>query len=345
MRTPPSFATLVVASIAALLSLAGAPAASAHDVPELRLHARRTADRILVSIEADTTALARIARGGSQRGALDVVTQALCDAVVLTTAEGVPLLLHAQSTGPSGADLETDAPKGDVVLSLSLFGSDDPGEAVVRLGRGQSERLLRLELPGIVRLSASIETEPSTDVASFVRSGVGHILTGWDHLAFLAVLLVVGRRLRDVLVVATAFTIAHSLTLTLAAFDLVRVPSGPVEAAIAASIVLAAVGNVLAEAPRHRAVLAFSFGLVHGLGFSSGLAEMLEGSTLNRAGAVFGFNVGVELGQLAVLLVVTPLLLAWRRRAPRGYALVCVRATSVAIAALGCVWLFERTFG
>jgi hypothetical protein len=150
--------------------------------------------------------------------------------------------LRARVTGAATAILEGEAPAGDVLLSVSLFGTETPGEAVVRLDVGGDERLLRVELPGLLRISggpASMTATSSTDVPSFVRSGVAHILGGLDHLAFLAVLVVVGRRLRDVLVVATAFTLAHSLTLTLAAFDLVRLP-GPVEAVIAASIVLAA---------------------------------------------------------------------------------------------------------
>ena len=263
-----------------------------------------------------------------------------------TASGGAPVPLRARVTGAATAILEGEAPAGDVLLSLSLFGTEAPGEAVVRLDVGGDERLLRVELPGLLRISggpASMTATSSTDVLSFVRSGVAHILGGLDHLAFLAVLVVVGRRLRDVLVVATAFTLAHSLTLTLAAFDLVRLPEGPVEAVIAASIVLAALGNVLTREPRHRTVLAFGFGLVHGLGFASGLGAMLDGAHVSRVGAVVGFNLGVELGQLAVLLVATPLLLAWRRRAPRVYALVGVRATSLAIAAIGLVWLAQRT--
>ncbi len=356
MSTKPSIAlVLLLAGLAAIASLTTAPAASAHDGPGLSVHARRDGPRVHVSLEADDAALAVARRDVAHAGAREALAPLLLASVVATTPDGVRVPLLSRASGGSGLVLEGDAPDGDLVLSLSLFGTDEPGEAIVHLDDGAARRLLRVELPGLVRLSRAARTgsapspapstppAPSIDVLSFVHSGVEHILTGWDHLAFLVVLLVAGRRLGQVVAVASAFTLAHSLTLTLAACDLVRLPSAPVEAAIAASIVIAAVGNLLTDVPRHRAALAFGFGLVHGLGFSSGLAEMLGGSTGGRVGAVLGFNLGVELGQLAVLLVVTPLLLAWRRRAPRVYALVGVRETSVAVAALGFVWLAQRT--
>lgn len=347
MRIHPPFCLRSLAACAvALAALAGAPAALAHDAQELRIHARRTAGRLHIAVEADGAALSRLALRDVRASERDAAFAHRVEAAILSTSsDGTPVPLRARLTGPGSAVLEGEAPEGDLVLSLSLFGTDDPGEAVVRMDAGSEERLLRVELPGILRVPYGSVEAPGTssaDVGSFVRSGIAHILSGWDHLSFLVVLLVVRRRLRDVLAVASAFALAHSITLTLSAFDVVRVPSGPVEVTIAASIVLAALGNVFTEAPRHRTALAFGFGLVHGLGFASGLAELLEGARAARIGAVLGFNLGVELGQLGLLLVVTPLLLAWRRRAPKAYALVGVRATSVVIAALGLFWLAQR---
>jgi hydrogenase/urease accessory protein HupE len=182
---------------------------------------------------------------------------------------------------------------------------------------------------------------------SFFRLGVEHILTGYDHLLFLAALLLVCATFREAATIITCFTIAHSLTLALAALDVVRLPSRVVEAVIAASIVYVALENVLA--PREdgkrvawRAAVTFGFGLVHGLGFASVLRGLGLGTT--PGGVVLPllkFNVGVETGQLAVAAVVFPLFLLARRR---GSILEhrLVPACSVLIALVGAWWLFQR---
>ncbi len=143
--------------------------------------------------------------------------------------------------------------------------------------------------------------------------GVEHILTGYDHLAFLLALLVLAatrpRRegIAQVLAVVTAFTVAHSITLALAVTGVVRLPSRVVESAIAASIAWVALENVLRPTVRARWPVTFAFGLVHGLGFASALAETGLPSR-GTALALVSFNVGVEVGQLAVVALVFPLL-------------------------------------
>jgi hydrogenase/urease accessory protein HupE len=144
------------------------------------------------------------------------------------------------------------------------------------------------------------------DLGGWVRLGIEHVLLGLDHLAFLLGLLLVAQLDRRVLLTVTAFTLAHSLTLALSVLDVVRVASAPVEAAIAASVLLVA-RESLHERPtltrRAPWIVAGVFGLVHGLGFASALREIgvPSGSVVP---ALVGFNVGVELGQLAVVLVV-----------------------------------------
>jgi hydrogenase/urease accessory protein HupE len=189
---------------------------------------------------------------------------------------------------------------------------------------------------------AGEETPSRIDAASFLAWGVEHVLTGWDHLAFLLTLLVVARGVRDAVRVATAFTVAHSVTLSLAAFDVVRLPGPPVEVAIALSIVVAAAMNLRSPASGARMAVAFGFGLVHGLGFSSALGDLLGGAVGSRALAVAAFNGGVEAGQAAAVLVALPILLAWRRRAPAGYARLGLRGLSLAAGAAGLVWLASR---
>ena len=328
---------LLLLMTVALLALAVAPAAEAHDQPELRVAVRRTAAELVVTIEADDAARAL----APDRRALVAHADGLVRA---TDADGATLVFASRGETDARFVLRAMAPVGDVVLALSLFGRDG-GEAVVRIGDGEHERIVRVELPGVVRVEAGPIVASGVDFGSFVRSGVEHIVTGYDHLAFLLVLVVVARSLADVVKVATAFTLAHSVTLGLAAFDVVRVPSAPVEVAIAASIVLAAIGNVVAPTAKHRALVAFGFGLVHGLGFSSGLAELLEGSTAGKLGAVVGFNLGVEAGQVALLVVVAPLLLLWRRRSGASHAWLGVRVASLAVAALGAYWVVERLGG
>jgi hypothetical protein len=163
---------------------------------------------------------------------------------------------------------------------------------------------------------ARVHGQPSR-LATFVdylRLGVEHIFTGYDHLAFLLGLLLVAaergprRGLRDALAVVTAFTVAHSITLAAAGLGWVRIPSRLVECAIAASIVYVSFGNLQRGAPLHRWRVAFAFGLVHGFGFASVLGELglpSQGLLLS----LVGFNLGVEFGQLAVMSCVLPALM------------------------------------
>jgi hypothetical protein len=178
--------------------------------------------------------------------------------------------------------------------------------------------------------------------ASFVRLGVEHILTGTDHLLFLLCLVVVVRRVGDIVPVVTAFTIAHSLTLIGSALGLA--PKDPlfpplVEAAIAASIVYTAIENVVSKAPRSRWLLACLFGLVHGFGFSSALGESLQFAGRHLLLSLLAFNVGIEAGQLGVLCVGWPILYLLRRWL--SFRTVTVAASAFGIV-VGSMWLVER---
>jgi len=187
--------------------------------------------------------------------------------------------------------------------------------------------------------------------AQFVRLGVDHIRTGFDHQAFLLALLVAARRLRTLIGVVTAFTLAHSLTLACAAVGWIDVPPRFVELAIALSIAYVACDNLLRKEPRNPWLEAFLFGLLHGLGFAGFLADALVGEPLLLT-ALFGFNLGVELGQLALVLLVTAaiaLLFRAHRRAPedpghpRGLVPARVRmVVSVLVACAGFTWFLER---
>jgi hypothetical protein len=198
--------------------------------------------------------------------------------------------------------------------------------------------------------------EQNTHVlSSFAREGVRHLLIGADHLAFLLSLVLpalltwnghgwrpatsVGPQLKQTVCLVTAFTLAHSATLSLAALGWVTPASGPVEAAIAASVLLAALNNLRPVVTRRLWLLSFCFGLVHGFGFAGALGE-LGLPRHDRVLALLGFNVGVELGQLAVLAVLLPLLVLVRR--PAAYARFVVPGASLAIAGVAMAWIVQR---
>ena len=136
----------------------------------------------------------------------------------------------------------------------------------------------------------------------FLRLGVGHILTGYDHILFLMSLLVVGGGLRELWKIVTAFTLAHSVTLSLAVLNIVTLPSVWVERAIALSLIYVAVENIVRRRMNHRWQLTFAFGLIHGLGFA-GILQELNVSTVNLPLVLTSFNLGVEIGQLVIISV------------------------------------------
>jgi hypothetical protein len=182
---------------------------------------------------------------------------------------------------------------------------------------------------------------PATDfevAVAMAMEGTSHIFAGWDHLAFLLALLIVAGKSRKVLLLVSAFTLAHSVTLGLTALGVVT-PSGPVvEAVIALSIVYVAMENLMLGGGKHREVLTFAFGLIHGMGFGGALAEL---DLSNPVPALLGFNVGVEVGQLMVVAGVLPLLVLIKRR-PVLYKRLIVTGGSLAIGGMGLFWLLER---
>jgi hypothetical protein len=204
------------------------------------------------------------------------------------------------------------------------------------------------------------ETSRWQQFLDYAREGVWHIWIGFDHILFLLSLLLpavliwqpapVARwwpavRFKDaffdVLRIVTAFTVAHSITLSLATLGYVSLPTRVVESAIAASVVLAALNNVFPLFQGRRWAVAFAFGLIHGFGFASVLADLgLPREAL--ALALVGFNIGVECGQLAIVAVFLPLSFAMRRT--KFYHQGVRVVGSLLIAALAAVWLAERLF-
>lgn len=187
--------------------------------------------------------------------------------------------------------------------------------------------------------SVDIDRTAATGLFDFIKLGVEHILTGYDHLLFLVALLATARGAWSVVRIVTAFTLAHSVTLSVGALGIVTVPDRIIEPLIAATIVWVALENLFAAEPdRRRWIWSFGFGLIHGLGFASALGELgLKGAALVRG--LVGFNLGVEIGQLLFVAVFLPALI-WMSRG-RG-ARLTPRIASLTVAVIGTYWLVER---
>ncbi len=178
-------------------------------------------------------------------------------------------------------------------------------------------------------------------VRQFLMLGIEHIVTGWDHLAFLFGLLVVGGKLRDAVKIITSFTLAHSLTLALATLHIISIPSNIVEPLIAASIVYVGFENIVRENFSKRWMLTFAFGLIHGCGFASVLREMGIGTHgTSVVTPLVCFNIGVEIGQLAIASVMLPLIWKLKPTFPKKW----VPVTSVALIVIGSYFLVDRVW-
>jgi len=227
---------------------------------------------------------------------------------------------------------------------LEVLPSGHAHVAKVSFADGQvSQRVVQADAPTL-----EIERHVGfwTAAARFLRLGIEHIFTGYDHIAFLIGLLLLGGSFKELVQIVTAFTVAHSITLALATLAVVNPTPRVVEPLIAASIVYVAAENLWAlrrgsraSTLRHRWMLTFAFGLVHGFGFASVLRELhLPRSGL--AAALVTFNLGVEVGQVCIVAVAVPLLAALRRT--RWFEPLGVRLCSLAVGCLGLTWLVQR---
>ncbi|MDB4944287.1 MAG: putative rane protein [Labilithrix sp.] len=274
-------------------------------------------------------------------------------------AEALRVVDHSDGTyAVLRRDLRCAARVHSLNVDYTLFFDIDPQHrAVTRIeapGGGRTQILSRGEHDVRFELDGSGRAR---QLRNIVVEGIFHIWTGYDHILFLLALLLpsVLRRegtgwipvlrlrpaLLDVLRIVTSFTVAHSITLSLAALGVVTLPSRLVESVIAASVVLAAVNNLRPVLGHDRWMAAFLLGLMHGFAFSATLSD-LDLPRSNLLVTLFGFNAGVELGQLAIVALFVPLAFA-ARRAP-AYRRWGLRAGSVAIALLATVWLVERAF-
>lgn len=314
---------------AAWLSLAAGGPLAAHDIPrDVVVHAvvKADANHLRVQLRMPVTALRDIPFPRLDDGALDVsrAETAVREGIDQWLLPSLELREEGVLLAAPTVETVTVLPSGDFEAQLAYPIRSDRSAFSIRPG---FERLgmrvltsLRFHTPdGAIRAyelrgdPGIVPLDPRWHQASwrFVTLGFFHILDGWDHLLFLFCLVIPFRRLRPLIIVITAFTAAHSIALAAAAMNLV--PDALwfpplVEMVIAGSILYMAIENVVARAPRRRVLMAFAFGLVHGFGFSFALKETMQYAGAHLLASLFSFNLGVEFGQLAVLLVLVPAL-------------------------------------
>jgi hydrogenase/urease accessory protein HupE len=177
----------------------------------------------------------------------------------------------------------------------------------------------------------------AASMARFVKLGVEHNFQGYDHICFLIALIVVSK-FRDVVKIVTSFTVAHSITLILATLKIVSLSSRLVETCIAATIVYVALENLWVKDTRHRWWLTFFFGLIHGFGFANNVSAMGL-PTDGKIRCLLSFNVGVELGQLAIATLLLPLAIGLKRW---KYGSLAAKIISLGLAAFGLAWFIDR---
>jgi hydrogenase/urease accessory protein HupE len=211
-----------------------------------------------------------------------------------------------------------------------------------REGNPLTERMLSAESKD---LTITLQTNSASNSEGFLRFlvlGIEHILTGYDHIAFLLAVLLTGGTLFSNARIITSFTIAHSLTLALATFGIVTLPPTIVEPLIAASIVFVGIENLVRRQLAKRWLVTFGFGLIHGLGFASILRELGIGA-MGVQGAIplLSFNLGVELAQISIAALILPLV--WKLQQRPAFMLKHVPALSLLITLAGLYWLLART--
>jgi hydrogenase/urease accessory protein HupE len=238
-----------------------------------------------------------------------------------------------------------DRSPGTVAVSAVLFPYDPSHQTFLNVYEGgtlTSQSILDRGRPEFEYFAGTRQGTWAV-VQKFVPAGIHQILIGPDHLLFLVGLLLLGGTVRQLTVVVTSFTVAHSITLSLAALNLVSPPARLIEPAIALSIVYVGADNLLVRNGRDmRAWIAFAFGFIHGFGFANALREM-DLPRYALGWSLFSFNVGVEIGQMCIVLAVFPLLALLRRRSDLvAHRVVLVGSLLVIVA--GAFWFVQRAF-
>jgi len=350
---------LVLAMVAALLACAPA---SAHQTPfsyvDVRVNATR-ADVVIVAhiidvahdlnieppeLLLDPTTLKE--RAAALSALIESRFRLRADGTLLTAGMwSTPEALAGQQSIRLTGNFPLRAPPGMLTLNASMFPYDPQHQTFINFYEADTlalQAILDTSKTSVEFFSGSRQGIAAV-VRRFVPSGIEHILIGPDHLLFLVGLLLLGGTLRQLALVVSAFTVAHSITLSLAALSLVNPPARIIEPAIALSIVYVGADNLMVRDGRDmRAWIAFAFGFIHGFGFASVLREMdLPRTALGWS--LFSFNVGVEVGQLVVVVAVASALAALKSRS-EAMGRRLVYAGSVAVIVAGAFWFIQRVF-
>jgi hypothetical protein len=348
--------------VGVLLALLPAPPASAHrtniSISQVRVEGAAVGYRLVVSahdlavavgIETDlVTPLPRDAFAAREREVASYIAERLrISSEDRECRSPAPVIGYARLPQEVVFDLDfrCPSPVATLVIDYNVFFEIDERHralGAIHTTAGTQEFLLDATLKRIaLPIRGTAPPTPWIERASrFVVLGIEHILSGIDHILFVLALLLVASRFLNLVKVVTAFTIAHSITLALAWHGLVDLPSRLLESAIALSIVYVAFDNLYGNLHAHRWIVAFVFELVHGLGFYAVLSELALASE-DALTTLFAFNLGVEMGQLAILSVVFPLLLVSFRRNWYGRAM---KGASAAIAMIASFWFIQRAF-
>lgn len=368
-HNPLAFAALWVALLALM-----SPVAHAHKASDSFIYISPDEGHLRVDLALrDLALLVSLDRNGDQavsgaevRAARPAITRTVEQGVMVSNAGG-PCRLTGQRWGISehsdgnyaAADYRIDCADGgtpDTLRYSLLFHIDPLHRALVSI-EGSSGSRLAVFGPETGEISLGTRPpSPWQTFLTFVHQGVLHLLMGMDHLFFLLVLAIpatlgvraatgsrralgLTARLKKLAGIATAFTVAHSITLALSALNIVNLPSAWVETAIALSITVTAINVIWPVLGERTWLLAFGFGLVHGFGFASVLSDLTSGQS-ELASALAGFNIGVELGQIGLLLVGFPLLYALAHRPVYERAMVPIMLAVVGVTSL--VWAGQR---
>jgi hypothetical protein len=314
------------------------------------------------ALDLDANRDAKITWGEVRRKHADIRDYAFANLVIRSRSgrcalqPGLPLSIEFTADGahaalPFGVVCGNDEEPASMHYGL-LFDEMPNHRALLRYQRDDVSRVVVLSK---TRPDVAFDQPPANGIIGFAREGVLHIWSGYDHLLFLLALLVPitlrgqdanaaglpewRRAIPKLFATVTAFTVAHSLTLAAAAFGLVNVPTGLVECVIALSVALAGLNVLLPIFRESSWQIAFAFGLVHGLGFATAL-NALQSGIEDRLAALFGFNAGVEAGQLAVVAFSVPLL-CWL--GARRKALLLLRPSlALVISGTGLAWALQR---
>ncbi|HEY6167929.1 MAG TPA: HupE/UreJ family protein [Verrucomicrobiae bacterium] len=218
---------------------------------------------------------------------------------------------------------------------------DEKGETLAEVLLSAEQDVIDVDMEKLFEPESPAPTKHT--FRDFLKLGIEHIVTGYDHLLFLFALLIVVPGFRQAAIIITCFTIAHSVTLGLATLNVVTMPSRIVEPLIAVTIVYVGAENLVRrDGPRGRWLLTFAFGLIHGFGFASVLRELgVSSGTTGIAMPLFSFNLGVEVGQITIAAVMLPAILALRKHPL--FVRRWVPACSTVVILLGTWWLLQRT--